>query len=165
MLQKQIDEFVIFYVEMQSLYGGCPHKMICWLWLHFLAEVEPFSFDFFQLQNTVEVERAENFSAHEPLSWADLFQMVSRAELSFFRFWIWRAELSWAFSDFDFGELSWAELSSSWTSQKTSSNWNLYISYGELNELDTLMCFYVKWALFPQCCKLMREIIGFRENN
>ena len=58
----------------------------------------------------LEVERAGNFSARE-LSWAfQTLNLASWAESSFFRFWIWRAELSWAFSDFEFGELSWAEL-------------------------------------------------------
>ena len=56
----------------------------------------------------LEVERAGNFSARE-LSWAfQIMNLASWAEPSFFRFWIWRAELSWAFSDFEFGELSWA---------------------------------------------------------
>ena len=58
----------------------------------------------------VEVERAGNFLARE-LSWAfQTLNLASWAESSLFRFWIWRAELSRAFSDFEFGELSWAEL-------------------------------------------------------
>ena len=61
-------------------------------------------------RSRLEVERAGNFSARE-LSWAfQILNLASWAESSFFRFWIWRAELSWAFSDFEFGELSWAEL-------------------------------------------------------
>ena len=86
----------------------------------------------------LEVKRAGNFLAHELMSWAGPFQVVSWAEPSWNRFSIWWAELSWAFSDFEFGELSWAELSSSWTSQKTSSNWNPKFRYGELNELDSV---------------------------
>ena len=86
----------------------------------------------------IEASVWAHFLAHELLSWAGLFQMVSWAEPSFFRFWIWRAELSRAFSDFEFGELSWAELSSSRTSQKMSSNWSFNFRYSELNELHTV---------------------------
>ena len=52
------------------------------------------------------------FSAHK-MSWAGNFNSASWAELSFYRNWIWRAELSWAFSGIEFGELSWAEPKSS----------------------------------------------------
>ena len=72
------------------------------------ASFEP-SFSSFHQQYWL-LERAGNFSARE-LSWAfQILNLASWAESSFFRFWIWRAELSWAFSDFEFGELSWAEL-------------------------------------------------------
>ena len=91
-----------------------------------------------KMKYIIEVKRAGNFLAHELMSWAGPFQVVSWAEPSWNRFSIWWAELSWAFSDFEFGELSWAELSSSWTSQKTSSNWNPKFRYGELNELDSV---------------------------